>query len=123
MDAVRPGRAAGATCTGLLDTFQYTLIGYEPDVQTHAVVAPLLPVPDSTDTATISVVSGTALRTPGAANDVASAESGVAVSGNLLANDCDQTNTTPASAENVTASSTATVPNHGYCGRGATGVA
>lgn len=115
LDPADPGyaaMAAGATCTGLLDTFQYTLVGYEPDVEEDAVVAPFLPVPDSTDTASIAIVSGTALRNPGAANDVASTKTGVAVSGNLLVNDCDQTNTTPASPENVTAS-LATGPSNG----------
>lgn len=115
LDPSDPGYAAvaaGAVCTGLVDTFQYTLIGFEPDVPTDTVVAPFAQVPDSTDTATVSVVSGTGLRTPGAANDTSSTKVGEPVTGNVLVNDCDQTNTTPASPQNV-AASLATSPAHG----------
>ncbi|MBA3339092.1 MAG: Ig-like domain-containing protein [Geodermatophilaceae bacterium] len=115
--------AAGATCTGLLDTFEYTLIGYEPDAApADTVVAPFAPVPGSTDTATISVVSGTGLRTPGAVNDTSTTKVGTPVSGNVLVNDCDQTNTTPASPQNV-AASLATSPAHGKADVAADGTA
>lgn len=107
-----PAVAAGQTCTGLLDTFEYTLIGYEPDVDVPTVVTPFAPVPDSTDTATISVTTGTGLRTPGAVDDVATTKIATPVTGNVLVNDCDQTNTTPASPDNV-AASLASPPAHG----------
>lgn len=47
--------AAGTPCAGVLDTFSYTLIGYEPDVPVGddtviPLVSGFLPVPDSTNT-------------------------------------------------------------------------
>lgn len=85
--------ASAPACSGVIDTFEYTLIGSIGGVAN----------PASTDTATVSIAIGTALTGVDAVDDAASTKRGVAVEGNVLANDCDQTNTTPASPENVTA--------------------
>jgi len=83
--------AGGTPCAGLIDTFTYTLNGALEG----------LPVPDSTDTATVSVRAGTGVRDPDAQPDTATAQAGVPVTGNALVNDCDQTNATPPRPENV----------------------
>lgn len=86
---------AAAGCQGIIDTFQYTLIG-------SVLGVPLDPA--STDAATITVTAGTGLRTPEANDDTGETVGTEPISaGSLLGNDCDQTGTTPASPANVTA--------------------
>lgn len=81
--------ASAAPCTGILDTVTYELGGALAGV----------PVPESTDTATVIITVGTALRGVDAVDDTGETVGTTPITaGNLLANDCDQTGATPANS-------------------------
>lgn len=82
--------AAAPPCTGIIDTFEYTISGTLPTG---------LPDPTNTDTGTITITIGTALRGVDAGDDTGETV-GTAPIGpsSLLTNDCDQTGATPANS-------------------------
>jgi len=86
--------ASAPACSGVIDTFTYTLIGSLDGVAVE---------PASTDTATVSIAIGSALTGVDAVDDAVSTKRGIAVEGDVLVNDCDQTGATPASPQNVAA--------------------
>lgn len=86
--------AGAPACTGIIDTFTYTIGGATLGV----------PDPASTDTGTISITIGTGLRGVDAVDDIGETVGTAPIGPNgLLDNDCDQTGATPADPANVVA--------------------